>query len=122
MKLIPAMALTLTLLFPMTSFGQDATESVANAEISDFKKVVETAVLMPAGDTFDDAWTEYVEKYLDSGAEVSATIDRVVKGISEYRENIRVPGAASSTGPAMKTSTLRDKMQSLADAVLQVSP
>jgi hypothetical protein len=120
MKLLPA--ILLSLLLPAFGFAQVSADENTQAEASGFKKVVETAVLMPGSDTFDDAWTDYVEKYLDSAAEVSATIDRVVKGISEYRKNIRVPSSASSTGPAMKTSTLRDKMQTLADTVFQASP
>jgi hypothetical protein len=113
MKLLTVLIISLAL--PAISFGQDT----ADAESADFKKVVQLAVLQPESPEFDGAWSDYVGDYLQSGADVSAAIDKVVDGISEFRRQMRVPGASSGSGAAMKTSILRDKMQALADARLQ---
>ena len=108
-------ALIISLVLPAISFGQATGET----ESADFKKVVQLAVLQPESPEFDGAWSNYVGDYLRSGADVSAANDKVVDGVSEFRRKMRVPGASSGSGTAMKTSSLRDKMQALADARLE---
>lgn len=112
MKFLPA--LIVLLMMPAVCFGQET----GNTESSDFKEVVHLAVLQPESKEFDSAWSDYVGKHIQSGTGVGKAIDRVIDGIKDYRKQIRVPGSSANTGPAMKTSTLRDKMQALADARL----
>lgn len=113
MKLLPA--LIVSLMLPAISAGQDS----STAESTDLKKVIQLAVLQPDSSEFDSAWSDYVGDHIQSDTGVSAAIDKVIDGIKDYRKQIRVPGASANTGPAMKTSTLRDKMKALADTKLQ---
>lgn len=112
MKIFAVIAILITI--PALVLAQ---EPAADESASNLQHVVQLAAISPDTADFDAAWSDYVVKHIGPDGDIDGAIDRVMKGASEFRSKMRIPGSGSSGAP-ISGFKFRDKMRALADAAL----